>query len=244
MVGITGAFTNLHYPNPTQVPGLYDSSSKSASAFYNHRLSRMHYIGITYQFQDLLAFPTGLQAETQTHSALLYYTLYARPTLSFSFFGGPEYSNTALGFLPGLHSWTPVVGASLGWQGRQTAFALSYSRMIAPGDGLTGAVHQNGINASLQRQLTPKWSAGIGSSYTINRVLEPLLFSGLQGSLGGHTIAGTASLHRDIGEHVSFGLRYSRLHQSYANIAAITRAPDTNVESVSISYHFTRPLGR
>src|SRR5579884_2336369 len=33
MVGISGLFTNLHYPDPTQVPGLYDSSSKSGSAF-------------------------------------------------------------------------------------------------------------------------------------------------------------------------------------------------------------------
>ena len=56
MVGASGTFTNLHYPNPAQVPGLSDSSSRGGSAFYTHRLAKMHYIGATYQYQRFLAY--------------------------------------------------------------------------------------------------------------------------------------------------------------------------------------------
>jgi hypothetical protein len=37
---------------------------------------------------------------------------------------------------------------------------------------------------------------------------------------------------------------YQRLHQSYGGIAAITSDPDADREFASISYQFTRPLGR
>ena len=65
MIGASGTFANLHYPNQSQVPGLGDSSSRAGSAFYNHRLSKMHYIGATYQYQNFLAYPTLGQSETQ-----------------------------------------------------------------------------------------------------------------------------------------------------------------------------------
>jgi hypothetical protein len=37
---------------------------------------------------------------------------------------------------------------------------------------------------------------------------------------------------------------YTRLHQAYSNVAVLSTAPDTNREYVSISYQFSRPLGR
>jgi hypothetical protein len=42
MVGASGTFGNLYYPNQSQVTGLSNSSSKGGSAFYTHRLSKMH----------------------------------------------------------------------------------------------------------------------------------------------------------------------------------------------------------
>ena len=34
MIGASGTFTNLHYPNQAEVPGLFDSESQGGSAFY------------------------------------------------------------------------------------------------------------------------------------------------------------------------------------------------------------------
>src|SRR5258708_15081396 len=36
MAGASGSFTNLHYPNSAEVPGLFDSSSQAGSIFYSH----------------------------------------------------------------------------------------------------------------------------------------------------------------------------------------------------------------
>jgi hypothetical protein len=240
MIGGSGSFTNLHYPNQAQVPGLYDSSSKGGSAFYNHRLSKMHYVGATYQYQRFLAYPTLGQSETRAHSVFVFYTLYLKPTFSISVFGGPQHSDTEQFGVPALKAWSPAGGASLGWQGRVTSFAVSFSRAISDGGGLTGAVHSNSANGSLRRQFTRSLSASMGASYASNVVLDALpLFN-----TGGHMISGSASVQRQIGEHLNLQLQYMRLHQSYSDIAVLSSAPDRNRESITLSYQFARSLGR
>jgi len=240
MIGASGTFTNLHYANQAQVPGLSDSSSRGGSAFYNHRLSKMNYVGATYQYQFFLANPTVGQSETQAHSVFLFYTLYFKPTLSLSLFGGPQYSDTEQFRAPASKAWSPAAGASLGWQGRLTSFAASYSRRINDGGGLSGAVHSNTAEASLRRQFTRTLSASIGGNYANNNVLNALP----QFTTNGHTLSGSASAQRQIGERLNLQLQYTRLHQSYSGIAAISGTPDRNRASVTISYQFSRPLGR
>ena len=240
MVGASGSFTNLHYPTQSQVSGLSDSSSRGGSAFYNHRLSKMHYIGASYQYQMFLAYPTEGQSETQAHSILLFYTLYLRPTLSFSFFGGPQYSDTQQFGVPASKTWSPAAGASMGWQGRLTSFAASYSQRISDGGGLSGAVKSNNADASLRRQLTKNLNASIGANYSINSNISSL---SLLNSTG-HSISGNASVQRQIGSHFNLQLQYLRLHQSYSGIQAISGNPDRNRVSATIAYQFSRPLGR
>jgi hypothetical protein len=240
MIGASGTFSNLHYPNQAQVPGLYDSSSSGGSVFYNHRLSKMHYIGATYEYQRFLAYPTLGQSETQAHSIFLFYTLYLKPTFSISVFGGPQYSDTEQFGVPTMRAWSPAAGASISWQGRVTSFAASVSRAISDGGGLIGAVHSNSANGLLRRQVTRSLSLAVGANYTDNIVLDALpLFN-----TGGHTISGNASLQRQVGEHLKVELQYMRLHQSYSDIAVLSSAPDRNRESITISYQFARPLGR
>jgi hypothetical protein len=240
MVGASGTFSNLHYPNQGQVPGLFDSSSRGGSAFYNHRLSKMHYIGATYQYQIFMSSPTGGQSETQAQSIFLFYTLYFKPTLSLSLFGGPQYSDTQQFGLPSSRSWSPGGGASFAWRGEFTSFAASYSQTVSGGGGLVGAVHAYGLDASVRRQFTRNLNAAITANYARNSVVDALP----QFSNGGHTISGSASLQRQLGEHLNLGLQYARVHQSYDNILAISTAPDHNRETVTISYQFSRPLGR
>ena len=60
----------------------------------------------------------------------------------------------------------------------------------------------------------------------------------------GHTVSGTASLQQQFGQHLNVQLGYTRLHQNYSAVAVLAATPDTNREFVSISYQFSRPLGR
>ena len=247
MAGASGTFTSLHYPNQAEVPGLFDSSSQGGSVFYTHRISKIHYVGATYQYQRLVSYPTLGQNETQTHAILFFYTLYASSRLSLSFFGGPQYAvvgplyaNAQSAVVPGFQSWNPQVGGSMGWQGRLTNVAVSYSHMISGGGGLIGAVKLDSATASLRQQMTRKLSGSIAGAYAQSNVLG----SAVLGSDDGHTISGTASLQRQFGERISLQLGYTRLHQDYSGVAVLAQTPNTNREFVSISYRFYRPLGR
>jgi hypothetical protein len=242
MVGASGTFSNLHYSNPSQVQGLYDSSSQGGLAFYSRRVARGQYVGVTYAYERLLAYPTIGQNETQTHAALLFYTFApASSKFSLSLFGGPQYSDTIQPApLPLVRSWTPAGGASLGWQGKLNSFALSYTHIISSGSGLIGAVQLDSVTASARQQITRTISATVSGGYAQNDVIG----SPLSGVYSGHSVSGTASLQQLIGQHLSVQLGYTRLHQSYNNIQVISATPDTNREFVSISYQFARGLGR
>ena len=247
MAGASGSFTNLHYPNPSEVPGLFDSTSQAGSAFYSFRFSKMNYIGATYQYQRLIANPTFGQSETQTHAPLLFYTLYAFSRFSISFFAGPQYSDTIVRPQPPLlvkattvRQWTPAAGASLNWQGRMNNVAFSYSRVVSSGGGLIGAVQMNSATASFRQQITRYLSGSVSGGYTQNQVLATALAVGNNG----HSASGTASLQQQLGPHINLQLGYTRLHQVYSDVAVLAANPDTNREFVSISYQFSRPLGR
>lgn len=247
MVGAAGDFTNLHYPDPSQVPGLFDSASQSGSAFYSLRLASRHYLGAIYQYQRLLSYPTAGLSETQSHAALLFYTVYLSPGLSISLFGGPQYADTvqparASGALQTAISreWTPAAGASLAWQGRSNSLAFSYSHLVAGGGGLIGAVHMDDGSVSFRRQLARKLTGSITGAYTQNKVIGNISEMGFDG----HSFSGTAAILKNVSQHLGLELGYTRLHQSYGAIAVLAQNPDTNREYVSISYQFSRPLGR
>jgi hypothetical protein len=246
MIGASGTFTNLHYPNPSQVPGLSDSNTQAGAAFYSLRLSRMHYIGVTYQYQRLRSYPAEGGNETQTHAPLLFYTLYPTPHSSISVFGGPQYSDTVQpvvapsNMVSEARTWTPAAGGSLGWQGHVTSFAVSYSHMVAGGGGLVGAVHMDSASSSIRRQIAKTLNGSLNASYTQNKVIGDFL----GGASDGHSVSGTAEIEKLVGPNLRFRLGYTRLHQTYTGVSAIAVNPDTNREFISISYHFSRPLGR
>jgi hypothetical protein len=128
----------------------------------------------------------------------------------------------------------------MSWQGKLTSFAASYSRFINSGGGLIGAVEYSSANGSFRRQLTRMLSMSIGGGYANNDLLNAL--PGFNN--GGETISGNASVQRQIGEHFNLQLQYTRLHQSYNDIEAISIAPNRNRVAVLISYQFSRPLGQ
>lgn len=251
MIGASGTFTYLDYPNPSQAPGLYNSRSMAGSAFYSHRISKMHYVGATYQHQRLLAYPVQGQSTTQTDAFLLFYTFYATSHLSLSVFGGPQYSDTAspalLMLMPSqnaasrkMSSWNPAAGASLNGQGKFTSVAISYSHLISPGWGLSGAVLADSGNAAVRRQLWRTLSGSVAAGYTRTQEINP----STSGTSNGHSLFGTVSLQRPVGQHLDVQIGYSHLHQNYSQVTALAAIPNTNRFFVSLSYQFLRPLGR
>jgi len=249
MIGGSGMFTYLHYPKPSQVPGLSDSNSRGLSGFYSHRLASTQYFGVNYQYaQSLGSLPnvqnetqTGANSETQTNTILFFYTKYLQPNLSMSISAGPQHYDVSQYPYPNIRSWAPAAMASLGWQGSRSSFAVSYAHIVGGGGGLLGAFNSNSANASARLQFARTWSVGSTASYAITKNVSPLQELS---NPGGHMISGTISAQHPISERFSLEFGYTRLHQSYSNIAVISNAPDSNREYVSISYQLTRPLGR
>jgi hypothetical protein len=248
MAGASGIITESSYPNPVQAAGLYNSNSGGGSAFYNQRLSNAQYVGVTYQYLrsegnpvDPQTSPTSAQSTVQTHSLLPFYTIYLNPTFSLSFSGGPQYYNATQPPSPSLHAWFPSAMASIGWQTSHTNLVASYSRTITAAIGLPGAFNSNNANASARWQAARTWNLGGAASYSINKNVTPLF---LASNPGGHSISVSVTVQYSLSEHLKTELGYTHLHQSYNGISAISTVPNTNREFISISYQFTRPVGR
>jgi len=129
----------------------------------------------------------------------------------------------------------------MNWQGRWNSFAVSYSHSIASGGGLLGAVQLDSASASMQQRITKTLSGSVAGGYAQNDVLGS---SSLQPTNNGHSLSATASVQQRFGQHMNVQLGYTRLHQSYSTVAVLAGTPDTNREFVSVSYQFSRPLGR
>jgi len=127
----------------------------------------------------------------------------------------------------------------MGWHARLNSFALSYAHVISNSAGLIGAVQLDSVTASFRQQITKALGASLGGAYAQNNVLGSGLIKN-----NGHSLSGSAGLQQQLGQHLAIYLGYDRIHQSYENVQVISQTPDTNRESISISYQFSRPLGR
>jgi hypothetical protein len=241
MLGFNATFNNLHYPNPGQVLGeLFDSSAQMFSAFHTVRLSRRQYLGGAYQYQRLLAYPGPGTTETQTNAGLLFYTWLPSSRFSLSAFAGPQFAATSQPALPTTHLLAPEAGGSLGWQTGHTALAASYTHSIIGGGGLIGASRADAATALARQQLARRWTAELSGAYVNNRIIA---VSNLPDT-SGHSISASAAVTRELNTRLSVQAGYTRLHQIYRNLSEISQFPDTNREWVTVSYQFTKPLGR
>jgi hypothetical protein len=241
MIGGSGMFTQLHYPNPAQTSGLYDSDSQGGSAFYNRRISETQYAGANYQYARTLAYPANAVSQTQTQTVYAFYTIYPKHNLSISLSGGPQRYEVAQSSFPKSSGWGPMVIASMGWQGLRTSASASYSREVMGGGGLLGAFVSTSANASARWQISRTWTTAASAIYAINKSVTPFLpFAQPEG----HTISGFLTLRHSFSSQLSLQFEYDRVHQSYGGIASISNNPNTNREMISLFWQFAHPLGR
>ncbi len=240
-IGGSGNEMELDYPNPAQTPGLYDSNSRGGSAFYNRRISSTQYLGATYQYLDMLSTPGNGIDTTQTHTISGSYTFHPMARLSMSVSGGPQYYQSVQTPLPATGSWGPSVAASMGWQGTHTSFAASYSQGVTGGGGLLGAYNSKSASATARWQMTRAWTGSASGAYSINKTIGGVFNTEGQ---NGHSTSESATLDHSIGEQLDIAFHYDHIDQSFSGIAVIAANPNSDRETISISWHFQRPLGR
>lgn len=244
MLGASGTLATTRFADSSKVTGLIDSDSRGGSGFWARQVSGSQYIGLVYQYFDILARPSTL-SETQTHTLYAFYTQYLTDQFSLSISAGPQHLSADEMSVQSFQAWTPAVIASLGWQGSRTNLSISYDRTVTGGTGLVGAYHSYGANASARWQMTRSWTASILGGYASNKSVFPETpASSPFFNTNGHMISGGVSADRWLTEHIVLEGEYDRIHQSYGTIKAIAAAPDSDRVMVSLAWHFTRLLGR
>jgi hypothetical protein len=242
MVGASGSASRLHHLDPSQFPGLFDSHAQAARAFYSHRFASRHYVGARYEYQYLISAPTGAgeDVQTQTHSTVLFYTMYLNPRTSVSVFAGPQHADTHGGAFTPLDSWYPTYGGDFSWQGELTSVGLSAGESVSAGGGLQAAVRSVSGSASFRRQLTKTMNVGMSAHYSHNTVLE----IAPEFNNSGHTTSGSVSLHRQFRDNLEVQIAYTHFRQNYSNTTTPLQNLQQNRVSLSLSYHFEKPIGR
>lgn len=240
MFGLSGMDSILQYPNSSETAGLDNSSSRGGSIFYNRRMSGSQYMGVTYQYSDFLTYPAVGTSQTQTHSVNVFYSFHPTERLSLSVSGGPQYYTFAQTPLPAQSGWGPAVIASIGWQGDRTSFAANYSREVTGGGGILGVFNTSMAGASARWQATRNWMAAATANYSDYQTLTPLAVTAEQ---GGHSVSGGVNLHRNLGQQLQLGFEYDRVHETYGDIRSIASNPNSDRETVSLTWQFSRPFG-
>jgi len=241
IAGGGGNASTLQYRNQPEDAGLYNSTSRGASVFYNRRLLGAQYAGLTYRYLKILGQPANGSLQIDTHTLFFTYGITLDQRLTVSAAVGPQFYNYSRSRLPASHSLTQAVTVSASWQGLHTAFATNFSRSVVGGAGQLGALSSSAIGASAQWQVARAWSLASAFSYATYKNVTP---SFDLSSRGGNSTAGSISLDHRLNDRFLAQIGYQRLHQAYESVQAIEANPDANSAFVSISYHLSRPLGR
>ena len=240
MIGGGGGSTLMKAPNYGS-SGSYDSNGEVASAFFNRRLTRAQTVGVNYQYTRNVATYTAGTFEVQVHGVMPFYSFATGEHFSANIAAGPQYYTETVTSIPTSNAWTPSVNASFGWQVERSSVSASLSRTVNGGGGLLGAYIGESANLHARHQFARTWTIDVGGDYGNYENSSP---QSLLTYPGGHTIDGEISLDHPIGEHLHSTIGYQRMHRTYSGSTALTVDPDTDRAYFTVSYDFSRPIGR
>jgi hypothetical protein len=243
-VGVSGGFYVSNYRDVPAGTQLFDTRSSQAAAFYTHRITERNWIGASYRFQRL-TFTSG-SGETLVHSILAFDTFMLPAKMSVSIFAGPEYVDSVSGLIGSSTTsesskrWSSAAGASFNWTGLRTSFFADFVRRTNDGGGLQGATQATSVSGGVRHRLGRAWTTSASAAYGVNDSV--ITAPGIPESVKFTSFSG--SVERAIRESVILLAGYSHEIQKGQDLLL----PDDNAYRnrvwFSISYNFTRPLGR
>ena len=252
VIGGGGTFYDSHFRDlPAGSGPLLDTSTRSADVHYNHRFTARNWTGLTYKFQRLAG--SGQNA-TLTHSLLLSHTIYLQQHMTLAFFAGPEYTEletvtVTANIAPPVISFAIVTnneqqlsvsaGTSFGWQSALTSIHLDATRKVTDGGGVLGVVELNSFGGGIRRQLTKTTTVDLNAVYGRNRELGSIA----AGNTPLTSASGGVGFEQRLAANLVLRLGYGRDYQKGSTISPLGSI-NHNRGSISISYNFTRPMGR
>jgi len=259
MVGASATFYNLTFrdiPAGTTLD-LLDTQTQKISAFYSHRLTTRNWAGVTYSYQHL-SFDPAVQ-DANTSSFLLFDTMYLTRKLTFSVFAGPEVSevdSNVVTFPPGVVSDVPPIfavtspvserrtlvagGATLSWRDQRNSVQAGVSRQVNDGGGILGVVELNTADLAWRRRISQFTTLSLAAVYGDNTALGALV----GGPAQLQAASASVSLEHQLRHSLMVTLGYARDYQRESGIVSPPADVDHNRGWITVSYSFTRPIGR
>jgi hypothetical protein len=242
MIGGSGSFANVRFPNPAQSTGLYNSDGSAGSVFYDRRFARRQYFGVTYGYDWVQSYQTGTSAESETNEVLGFYSVFFNRNFSLSAAFGTKYAVThVVPVQTPATSWNPEIVLSMGWQGNRGNVSASFLRSVAAGGGLIGTFNSVSANLSGGWKFQRTWNTNLSFSY---QNIEPVSYLIGLPYQGGNSLMAQISIERALGTHITAQCGYQRIHEQYVGIEAISADPDGDRAYVTINYLLKKPLGR
>jgi hypothetical protein len=249
LIGVSGNYYFVNYGTVASTPGtssFIDSRSASAASFYAHRFSNRHWVGATYDFQQLMFDPGG---RTTIHRILAFYSLTLGSHMTLSLWAGPQYSTSFIinvlvlqpstGTFALPSQWSPAGGAMFVWQGSHTSLHAGYSQQISDGGGLAEAVTMQQGDAEIRRRLAARWTARVGGAYARNNPLHTV-----SASAPLRSFQGNAGIEYRLTDNLGASFSYGRQQQRYEYALLPSATANQHRVWFSLSYDFARPLGR
>ncbi|MGB8540710.1 MAG: hypothetical protein WCD49_03635 [Candidatus Acidiferrales bacterium] len=157
---------------------LLNSTEIYAQAGYNHRLSRLDSIGLSYVYNGF-RFSNFAQS-IDTHTALLSYGRRVTGRLAFQIAAGPQYALFATGLSCGVTAtacgstsellWS--LNTTLSYQLERTGFFATYSHGVTGGSGILAGAIGDTVLGTVTRQITRTLRGDAELGYARNSGLE------------------------------------------------------------------------
>jgi len=183
-------------------------------------------------------------ASTLTHSVLGFGTISFTKNIQASVFAGPEFSiissaaSQASGGLPESRATSLSYGSTLSWQGEHNGLSAGFvQRVSGSGESSNAAAQVRMFDFRATRQLSKRVQVDLFTRYVSNSPLGPVTTGLLPDS-----VSGGFGISRPLTRTVALGLQAFR--QEFLSYAPQYGFSSHDVVSLSISYNFSRPLGR
>lgn len=245
VIGTSVAFYQVSYNSALDLRPIGSSASVGTHAFVSYQFTRHHWVGVDYNVDHLISQRPS--SPSLVHSFLYTDTLYLRPGIALSFFGGSQHllnhdgSNLSLFSGGDQHStatnWTWAAGANLIWSSPRTNLTLGFSRHISDGAGLQGIVELLNFNAQIQREITGRWNAQALLSDDRNAALLP-------GVAPVSYVSVASGISRALNQKLSISCQYWYVHETSLALPFADSLSNHNRLSLSLSYNVKVPMQR
>jgi hypothetical protein len=218
---------------------LFSTNTASVRAYLAHQLTRRQSIGISAQHQTLRTI--DISSHTRTQTAQLLYVFAVSPSLSLSWYGGPQHLSTQspvrTALFPNTDHWFPAGGASLLWRTAHLGARLAYEQRVADGGGIEPAVRLQGIDGTFSAQFSRSTRLRLTFEAANNHSLY--LLDNAQN--GFKTVQGGLSFERQLLPNIWGRVQYARVHLSRRDPSRIDSIIDHNRFETGVDYRFTHP---